>query len=102
MIRPRGQRVVVEQEMTEIKSKIIIPGKENDAKKYKTVAKIIHVPDTVEDLQVGDVPIFAKYADLGTIKIIEKKDDEYIKSHIIVHEDDIVGVDDGEPDIRSE
>lgn len=99
MIQVLGNRVLVEQIMIRKKSKIIVPGKDEvNPDQFDIYFKVIDIGDGVPKdtkLQVGSIPIFAKYVDLGTMKILEKSNEKMI-SNIIVHYDDIAGID--EPD----
>lgn len=96
MVKPLGNRVLVEQIMIKQQSLIIKPGAGDEtAGDFDIYFKILALGEGVpenSELQVGDIPIFAKYVDLGTMKVIEKTD-KGLMSHIIVHYDDIAGID---------
>lgn len=90
-----GQRVLVKQIMTRKKSKLVGLGGVKNPDLFDVTQKVTMIsPDyTKGDIAIGDVPIFARYADLGNTKIITKQED-YMETDIIVHVDDIIGIDD--------
>jgi co-chaperonin GroES (HSP10) len=96
MVKPLGNRVLVEQVMIKKQSLIIKPGNAGEqASEFDIYFKVLALGESVPEnsqLNVGDIPIFAKYVDLGTMKIIEKTE-KGLMSHIIVHYDDIAGID---------
>lgn len=94
-----GNRVLVEQIMTKKESSLILTKEQKqDTDNFHMERKIIMLGDEVAKgrLEIGDIPIFGKYAVEESIKIVEKIDTktEYkMIAHIIMHVENIVGLD---------
>lgn len=96
MMRPIGDFIVLEQKMVKKKSAIILTDKTPDESKFDFSFKIIRIgEDCKRKIAIGEIPILAKYRTIHAIDVLEK-DDNGMLCHIMVHENDIVGVD--EPD----
>jgi len=88
-----GKRVLVEEIMIKKTSKIIRID-EKDPTTFKIDHKVLQIGKECEtDLKVGDVPIFGEHTPMNTRKLIEGGKDKLI-FNIIVHIEDIVGIDD--------
>lgn len=89
-----GKRVLIEQTLTKKESKIIMAGKNNEDSfntSYKVLALGPECP--TDEIKIGDIPIFGKYGEPQSIKILEKSEEKMI-AHIIVPYDDIIGIED--------
>lgn len=83
MFKPLGLRVLIErtQEENKTASGIIIP---DNAKEKPLQAKVIAVGNEVEEINVGDTVVFAKYS--GTELALEGKE------YLVLNSDDILGI----------
>ena len=90
-----GSRILVEQTMTR-KSSIIQANVKLDSEENFDIKRIVLQvgpnvpPDTIE---VGDIPIFGKYAEPASIKIFEKTD-KVMKALLVMEYENIVAIDD--------
>lgn len=90
-----GNRVLVEQTMTKKVSKIVLTkDQQANPDNFEIERKVIMLGDEVEPgkIEVGDIPVFGKYATEDSIKIISK-DDEKMVAHLVMHVENIVGID---------
>lgn len=97
-VTPLGNRVLLEQVMLKKETKVILPGDRQDESQFNIYFRIAKLGEGVPEnspLKVGDIPVLAKYVDLGTMKIIEKND-KGMYSLIVVHYDDIAAVEDAD------
>ena len=89
-----GKRVLVEQKMTKKESKIIMAESASDNQKFDIEFKIVQLGKDVDaDIKIGDKPIFGQHTQFEGIKVLEK-DDKGMTANVIVHQDDIIGIDD--------
>ena len=90
-----GNRILVEQVMTR-KSKIIQANVKRDAEENFDITRVVLQvgpdvpPGTIE---VGDIPIFGKYAEPTSVKIFEKSG-EGVKALLVMEYENIVAIDD--------
>lgn len=98
-----GERVLVRQTMTRKKSNIILPGNVKAPDQFLVKQEVTMLsPDYQRgQIAIGDVPIFGRYANLNDLKIVEEVKDKEGQVNkkvcdIIVHVDDIIGVDDAD------
>ena len=90
-----GNRVLIEQIMTKKESNLILTAKQKeDTENFEIERKVIMVGRGVnkEEIEVGDIPVFGKYAVEDSIKIISKTEDVLV-AHLVMHVDNIVGID---------
>lgn len=90
-----GNRVLVEQIMTKKNSKLLLtPDQQTNPDHFDIERKIIMIGDEVaaNRLEIGDIPVFSKYGEADSIKIISKTDEKMI-SHLVMHVENIVGLD---------
>lgn len=95
MKRILGNRVLIEQIMTKKESNLILTAKQKeDTENFETERKVIMVGLGVnkEEIEVGDIPVFGKYAVEDSIKIVSKTDDVLV-AHLVMNVDNIVGID---------
>lgn len=89
-----GSRILVEQTMTR-KSSIIQANVKLDSEENFDIKRVVLQvgpnvpPDTIE---VGDIPIFGKYAEPASIKIFEKTD-KVMKALLVMEYENIVAID---------
>lgn len=90
-----GERVLVKQIMKKRKSLVITPGGATNPDQFDVTQEVTMLSPDYDrgQINVGDIPIFSRYANLGDTKVIKKTED-YIETDIIVHVDDIIGIDD--------
>lgn len=92
-----GKRILVEQVMTKKDSKIIrLDGsdkKDSFDVNFKVIALGPECPTEKDSIKVGDTPIFGTHTQFEGMKVL-KKDDKGMVTHVIVHYDDIIGLDD--------
>lgn len=89
-----GNRVLVEQIMTKKKSSLVLtPDQKTDPDNFEIERKVIMLGDEVEEgkIAIGDIPVFGKYGEADSIKIISKDDNKMI-SHLVMHVENIVGL----------
>lgn len=85
--------VLVEQTMTSKESKIILTASKDESEKFDYTSKVVDKgPNCTLPLEVGDQPIFSQHALFQGMKVIEKTKKKMV-THVIVHEDDIIAVD---------
>ena len=90
-----GERVLVEQIATRKKSNIISKnGDKVNPDTWVIVNKILSVGSVIKnpEIKVGETPVFGEFTNFGNVKIIIRTKEKVV-SHIIVHYNDIVGVD---------
>lgn len=95
MKRILGNRVLIEQIMTKKESNLILTAKQKeDTENFEIERKVIMVGLGVnkEEIEVGDIPVFGKYAVEDSIKIVSKTDDVLV-AHLVMNVDNIVGID---------
>lgn len=90
-----GNRILVEQVMTR-KSTLIQANIKKDAEENFDIKRVVLQvgpdvpPGTIE---VGDIPIFGKYAEPTSVKIFEKSD-QVVKALLVMEYENIVAIDD--------
>lgn len=95
MKRILGNRVLIEQIMTKKESSLILTAKQKeDTENFEIERKVIMVGLGVneQEIEVGDIPVFGKYAVEDSIKIVSKTDDVLV-AHLVMNVDNIVGID---------
>lgn len=91
--------VLIEQTMKKKKSAIITDAAKDEKQRFDFSFKIVQVgPKCERPIKVGDSPIFSQYAQFTGYKELEKTND-MMRSLIIVHENDIVGIDNDEEEV---
>lgn len=92
-----GKRVLVEQVMTKKKSKVILldgaDKKDTFDISFKVIALGPKCPKEKSSIKIGDIPIFGTHTQFEGVKVL-KKDSNGMTTHVIVHYDDIIGLDD--------
>jgi len=102
-VNPLGNRVLLEQIMVKKDTKVILPGKQQDESQFDIYFRVAALGEKVPEdskLKVGDVPVLAKYVDLGTMKVIHKSDKKGMYALIVVHYDEIAATED--PDDKNQ
>lgn len=92
-----GNCVLIEQRVEEKISNIMLPGGKKAQNQISASFKVLQVGAKVEEIQVGDIPIFGKHVDFHGIKVIHKEATSTHSSeilHVIVFDGDILGADD--------
>lgn len=85
--------VLVKQVMKKKKSIIVMDMARNEKEQFDFSFQIVQLGDKCErNIKVGDHPIFSEYVKFNGLKVIEKNDDGMV-SLVIVHEGDIIAVD---------
>lgn len=88
-----GNRVLVEQKKTIKVSNIILPGGKNAENETMVTFKVIGKGKKVEEIEIGDIPIFGKHVIFHGVKVVEKSETSETL-HVIVYDEDILGADD--------
>ena len=88
--------VLIEQKMVKKESKIILTKEASDKDKFDYSFKIAQKgPECSDQISVGDIPLFNEHVRFQGMKILTK-DDKGMVALVIVHEEDIIGIDDEE------
>ena len=89
--------VLIKQTMKKKKSRILMDAAHDQKDKFDLSFEIVQVGNKCErDINVGDHPIFSEYVKFSGVKVLEK-DEEGMVSLVIVHEGDIIAVDNTPP-----
>jgi len=90
-----GEGVLIKEVAIKRKSQLITGGADVDLKSThiitRTVEQIGSKIDNPE-IKIGDIPIFSEFTSFGNVKVISKTEQK-IETLIIVHYNDIIGVD---------
>jgi hypothetical protein len=79
--------------MVKKKGMILTDAAKDDKDKFDVTFEVIQIGDECKrKISVGDVPVFADYVRFASFKVLEKSDDKLI-GVAIVHENDIIAVD---------
>jgi len=93
IVRVLGDFVLVEQTMTKKHSLIITDAAKDKKDTFDYAFKVVQKgKECKRDINVGESPIFSEYVKFSGLKILEKTDTRMV-SLVIVHENDIIGVD---------
>lgn len=90
-----GEGVLIREVATKRKSQLITGGADVDLKSTHIITRVVEQIGAKIDnpeIKVGDIPIFSEFVSFGNVKIISKTEQK-IESLIIVHYNDIIGVD---------
>lgn len=94
IMRVLAEYVLIEQIMTSKSRVIITDAAERDSDKFEYSFRVLQKgEECVRKIEVGEIPLFSKHVSFQGIKVISK-DEKGMTSHLIVHENDIIGVDD--------
>ena len=92
-VRVMADFVLVKQVMKAKKSAIILDNVQDQREKFDYYFQVVQKgKDCVRDFNVGESPIFSEYVKFSGLKILHKNDEGMV-SLVIVHENDIIGVD---------
>lgn len=93
-MRVLGERVLIEQVMTEKQSKIILPKGAKKEEGFDVTFKVLQVGDEVPagKMVEGDAPVFSKHVQFDGVKKVEDTATKKIM-HVIVHYEDIIAID---------
>jgi len=95
--RVLGENVLIKQTMKKKKGKLILDGADKDEDKFDFSFEIVQLGDTVTaKISVGEYPVFGKYVNFNPLKILEKNENG-MSSLLVVHQNDIIGIDEDAP-----
>lgn len=101
-MRVLDQYVLVEQVMVSKGKKIIVDAARDNKDKFDYSFKIVQLGNKCErEIKIGESPIFSEHVRFGGIKVIEDTNIGMI-TNIIVHEGDIIAIDDEDMLVRHE
>lgn len=86
-----NKHVLVEQIMTKKESQIILDAGSDDREKFNFEFKVTNVAEDCDNIKIGDNPLFVEHVRFQGLKVIEKTDEKMI-AEVIVHEDDIIAI----------
>lgn len=92
-VRVLADFVLVKQVMKAKKSAIILEQANDERAKFDYYFEVVQKgKDCVRDFEVGESPIFSEYVKFSGLKILHKNEESMV-SLVIVHENDIIGID---------
>jgi hypothetical protein len=92
-VRVLADFVLVKQVMRKKKTAIIMDAAESDKDRFDYSFEVVQKGEECKrNINIGDSPIFSEYVKFSGVKILEK-DENGMVSVVIVHENDIIGVD---------
>lgn len=95
LIVPVGECIVVEQVMFPKNGDIIVEGGgEGNSENFEFKFTIIAISNAVKEkgeIQVGDIPVFAKHSTFQAAKVLEKGPEKQVL-HTLFYSHDLVGV----------
>jgi len=98
--RPIGKFVLIKQVMRKKTTKIIMDAAESNKDKFHYSFEIVQLGNKCEaDIKVGEQPIFSEYVKFSGVLTVEQNDYGMI-SILLVHEDDIIGIDTKNPQLN--
>lgn len=95
-----GNRVLVEQIVKRRETNVLLPGGKKAEPEVSATFNVIGIGSKVEEIQIGDIPIFGKHVTFHGVKVVSKSAHENISTeilHVIVYDEDILGADDPIP-----
>lgn len=92
-VRVMADFVLVKQVMRAKKSAILLDSAKDERAKFDYYFEVVQKgKDCVRDFEVGESPIFSEYVKFSGLKILHKNEEGMV-SLVIVHENDIIGID---------
>lgn len=92
-VRVLADYVLVKQVMKKRKGRIITDAASNDKDKFDYSFEIVQLGDScTKKINIGETPVFSNYVTFSGLKVIEK-DENGMTSLVIVHENDIIAID---------
>lgn len=93
IVRVLAEFVLVKQIMRKKKTVILMDAASDNKDKFDYSFEIVQKGDDCKrNFNIGEAPIFSEYVKFSGVRVLEK-DDNGMTSLLIVHENDIIGID---------